>query len=128
MPAESVIERLKRLEAEATNGEWTVAKDAQGSLGKEWKRIEGPQYPVVHARSFDRRLNGYTETYCGVQVRAADADLIVAMRNALPALLAVAEAGNRYAKWLEIDGIGGERQRADFLEAVRALRAGGERE
>lgn len=114
MPAESVIERLRRLEKEATKGPWHSGMAcAPDEHPENWDK-----YSAIEQDSTGAILDGFE---C---VADSDAALIVAMRNALPLLLRVAEAAERMTpgsdNWAWSDSM-----MADLHEAVRALRAGG---
>ncbi len=79
------IDELKKLDAEATPGPW-----AQRSAGVDEINDE----PVCYVESDDRPIN-FVATQgggCGAAIGIPDGRLIVAMRNALPALLAELEA------------------------------------
>lgn len=115
MPAESVIERLKRLEAEATKGPWYATAPCAVEYGRS----------VCDTRSW---LNDAMATRELTQVRCKagiatnpveDAHFVSAMRNALPLLLRVAEAACRAVDDNRVESESG------LHEAVRALRAGG---
>lgn len=70
-----------------TEGPWRIEPDDQGGFGKDWKKIlAGRNTHVVHAMSFDRSRDGWTEYYCGVQMSDADARLIAAAPELLAAL------------------------------------------
>ncbi len=65
----TILEHLRSLEAAATPGPWGITCDSDWACIETAARLVIPSMPV-----------------------GEDADLIVAMRNALPVLLAVAEA------------------------------------
>jgi len=75
----NTIDHLTKLHAEATPGEWRVYKNAF------YGAVYAGERPVTHSRE--------DCAPCSME----DAALIVAMRNALPALLAVAKAAHRRA-------------------------------
>lgn len=113
MPAESVIERLRRLEKEATKGPWHSGMAcAPDEHPENWDK-----YSAIEQDSTGAILDGFE---C---VADSDAALIVAMRNALPALLAVAEAASVWVDEGAPDAT--YPYDKDLIEAVRALRAGG---
>ena len=90
------IERLKELDAAATPGPWTL------NLGDDGQYVETHDRP----RGMDPRLwDGIVVVVSGPTDEAdPDGELIAAMRNALPALLAVAEAAANLftAKYLSV--------------------------
>lgn len=118
MPAESVIERLRRLEKAATKGPWFEYVGEACVEGVEYHKGGEPE-------PFPDRI-----TYDGA-FRGVDVALLCEVRNALPALLRVAEAADElYALRIrvtpeEFDSAEGSRAMAKLDLAVRALRAGG---
>ena len=82
----TLIEELKRLHAEATPGPW-VSRDGVTN-------IFGPQRRMVAlASAYSTNVN---EDRCAAE-NAANAALILALRNALPAIIAQLEAGQACA-------------------------------
>ena len=81
-----LIEELKRLHAEATPGPW-VSRDGVTN-------IFGPQRRMVAlASAYGTNVN---EDRCAAE-NAANAALILALRNALPAIITLLEAGQACA-------------------------------
>ena len=82
----NLIEELKRLHAEATPGPW-VSRDGVTN-------IFGPQRRMVAlASAYSTNVN---EDRCAAE-NAANAALILALRNALPAIITLLEAGQALA-------------------------------
>ncbi len=79
----NAIERLRELEAQATKPPW---RDRTSALMRQWSKADGREYRYV---AFSGKAD---EDYTTSPLNAEDARLIAAMRNALPALLDVAEA------------------------------------
>ena len=85
-----LIEELKRLHAEATPGPWVSREGVTN--------IFGPQRRMVAiASAYSTNVN---EDRCAAE-NAANAALILALRNALPAIIAQLEAGQALADALE---------------------------
>ena len=86
-----LIEELKRLHAEATPGPW-VSRDGVTN-------IFGPQRRMVAlASAYSSNVDGGR---CAAE-NAANAALILALRNALPAIITLLEAGQACAHALKI--------------------------
>jgi hypothetical protein len=98
------LERLRALHDAATEGPWRWEGEepererAVGVLANARDGIYGPHCPVLFGLSEDLQAPG------AVFVFSFDQELIVGMRNTLPALLAVAEAAqavmDAHMRWL----------------------------
>lgn len=93
MNAEQIAEG-RRLEEAATDGPLESRliriRDAED---RNWREIfsRGEGLAVVMADWYERIRGGEAETYCGVRIKKADADLFVWLRNHARELLAAAE-------------------------------------
>lgn len=85
---ETVLERLKRLDAAATPGTWLSREGGSWRKGeriaKEYFVMRAEDDVAICADCLDPKTSKPSE---------ANADFIAAMRNALPALIAAADAG-----------------------------------
>ena len=77
----SALDRLAELESAATPGQWRLA-DGYGALVSD--------DPEKVARMGEDNLRGYGGGLVGESIELADREFLVAARNALPALIAVA--------------------------------------
>lgn len=100
----NIIDRLKNLEDKATEGEWRIAKETHPLAtftsikgGIPFNRFGGSPC-VVGSGSFTRRSGEESYEVFGPVISDEDAELIVTMRNALPALLKVVEAAQESVK------------------------------
>lgn len=93
----TIVDRLRALLAKATPGPWTVSDDEPGDVvlygpDENWMANIGNwarQHEEIDAKAAARQACEFRD--------AADAQLMAAMRDALPALLDVAEAAAEHA-------------------------------
>jgi len=84
----SALDKLAALEAAATKGPWVL------HTGCSWRRISTPDCDGNVLRPTNHPVDRHPD----LEVREADAALLVAARNALPALLEVARVLRKLAE------------------------------
>ena len=129
------IEKLKALEKAATSGDWQVVTEdfAPNELGKPswphqierrifttWNHGQSGQPDDVVSTMFSPYFQG-SETKVAIEER--DANLIVAMRNALPDLLALLEEARELADAVVLFYRQGCPRKLSTLEKARAFLA-----
>lgn len=103
-----MLERLKELEAKATPGPWQAVGNG------------------VHAKDRAIAGEGFLFDHEGVLCDDDDARLIAEMRNALPKLLALAEAAKKFKKeFLTRPREIYEPEAIELIDAIAALEEGG---
>jgi hypothetical protein len=98
------IDELQRLHEAATKGPWRPQADDEHDIEADAGEVVG---------NYDWEEGG-----C---IHRSDRDLIVAMRNALPALLRVARAARRCLDGSEVDGWHTPMREVDVAELREAL-------
>lgn len=107
----STIERLRARLAEATPGPWRWVHDSGSTMLWNAEPVGGPGHVLTPYVCASCAEHG---TPCLGPI-PADAALIAAAVNALPALLDVAEAAAKSVEWGDVGGL--------LLDDVAALRA-----
>ena len=126
-----MLDELEHLDKEATPGPWRVEDFAEtggyDSMTGSWDIVRPDEEPVTIV---DQTY--YGQEWCDYEFHSAEAEntarLIVAMRNALPKLLAVARAAGPMCKILVSDGASNDRlnvirARMEAYEILKLLRA-----
>jgi len=135
--SETNIEYLKRLEAEATPGPWEW--DASDGGPELTGNVYAPEFnPVLICRGCggehgkENEVKGCTPSYGGDPMRGcplhpskADRDTIAAARNALPLLLKVAEAVQKWDLASASELLDAEIEMTTALAAFNAAKIGG---
>ena len=111
MADEPMVERLERLEREATPGPWR-ASPRHGPEGRQW--VDNEQYDLLM-------------TYSDAEGAGSNANFIVAMRNELPALLSQLREQKERADKAEVDAARWRRaEEQQVLDRTHRRRAHGQ--